>query len=246
MPLVCSGANYNFFDGLSSAGGAAWFALLLPSFAYTANEDSDGDCTVPGCFRPTYVVITAFSAAATLSALYLTRVALAQAPAPGEPVGHRSSALPGDMPADLPVRSPVAAAKDPHGGAQYGALAGVLSPLPEASREYDSPVTVTSASAPSSAESRLRSAVPLPPNSEPNGLEKTWSSYHSENTQFSESSRLSETTGMEVDEEASEYGNSTHGSTLGRNLDGIAEAHAGAHAEETHAALLTARTPVDV
>ena len=159
-------------------------------------------------------------------------------------------------------RSPVAA-KDhlgaQFGGAQYGALAGVLSPLPEASREYDSPVasaaSAPAASAPSvpwSAESRLRSAVPPPPNSEPKGLDKTWSSCHSENThEFSESSRLSETTGMEVDEEASEYGssihgNSTHGSTLGRNLDGIAEAHAEARAGEAHAALLTARTPVDV
>jgi hypothetical protein len=36
------GANYNFYDGLSSAGGSAVFALLLPSFAYHAHVDANG------------------------------------------------------------------------------------------------------------------------------------------------------------------------------------------------------------
>jgi len=36
------GANYNFYDGFSSACGSVAFALLLPSFAYDPRVDENG------------------------------------------------------------------------------------------------------------------------------------------------------------------------------------------------------------
>ena len=67
------GANYNFYDGLSSAFGSAFFALLLPSFAYgTYEDDASGDCLEPGCFRATYAVAGLLNCLAVGAALVLT------------------------------------------------------------------------------------------------------------------------------------------------------------------------------
>mmetsp|Transcript_43414 Transcript_43414/g.85645 ORF Transcript_43414/g.85645 Transcript_43414/m.85645 type:complete len:241 (-) Transcript_43414:162-884(-) len=69
------GANYSFFDGLSSAAAGLFFGLLLPSSVYEAHQNSDGDCFHPQCFRLTYVVICGLNTVAVAAATLLTVVA---------------------------------------------------------------------------------------------------------------------------------------------------------------------------
>jgi len=83
------GANYNLFDGLSSALGSAFFALLLPSFAYRAHQDSSGGCLVAGCFRVTYLMAAGFNTTAVAVSVMLTKLAL-KSPIPATTLTGRS------------------------------------------------------------------------------------------------------------------------------------------------------------
>lgn len=84
------GANYSFYDGLSSAFGALCFGLLLPSAIYKQHatyeddrDDSPGSdgahheetCTVPACFQAAYSVVALVNGLAVLCAVALTRSA---------------------------------------------------------------------------------------------------------------------------------------------------------------------------
>ena len=98
------GANYSFYDGLSSAFGALCFGLLLPSAIYKQHatyeddrDDSPGSdgahheetCTVPACFQAAYSVVALVNGLAVLCAVALTRSAYRRGERPGR---HRGGA----------------------------------------------------------------------------------------------------------------------------------------------------------